>query len=79
MMYELIVIYLGGWVVVTIGLYGVGKHFSDRRSPAPHPLAVSVIAAALWPLLLVGMVELTSAAMYARVHKKDEPSVGILA
>jgi hypothetical protein len=78
-MYELLVIYLGGWVVVAVGLCGVAKHFSDPNSPAPNPRALSIIAAALWPVLVVGMIEFTTAAMYARVHKKDEPAVGVFA
>jgi hypothetical protein len=40
-------------------------------------MLMSVIAGAVWPLLLVGLVELSSVMVYTRVHSKPEPSLGI--
>lgn len=74
-----IVIYLAGWIVATLGMYAASKRWNDRGSPAPHPLWVSVIAGAVWPLLLVGMVELSSVVVYTKVQSKPGPGVGIFA
>ncbi|MGV0790496.1 hypothetical protein [Mycolicibacterium sp. XJ1819] len=78
MVYELVVIYLGGWFIVTIGLCAVGRHLADRRAPTAHPFGLSFFAAALWPVLLLGMMELTSAAVYARTRSRPEPSAEVL-
>jgi hypothetical protein len=41
----------------------MSKRLVDRRRPAPHPAAGSLMAGALWPLLLVGALELGSVAL----------------
>ena len=74
-----IVIYLGGWIVATLAMYAASERWNDRQSPAPHTLWVSVIAGAVWPLLLVGMVEMTSVVVYTKVQSKPDPGVGIFA
>jgi hypothetical protein len=79
MIETLVVIYLGGWMVATLGVYGVGRRFSDRRSPPPHPLWVSIVAGTVWPLLVVGLVELSSVVMYAKFRSRLGPGVGIFA
>ena len=75
----LVVIYLGGWIVATLGMYAASRRWNDRRSPAPHPLWVSVFAGAVWPLLIVGMVELSSVVLYTKVQSKPGPGVAIFA
>jgi hypothetical protein len=72
-------IYLGGWVLATIGMYAAGRRFNDRRSPAPHPLWVSLLGGAVWPLLIVGLVELSSVIVYTKVQSKQRSGVGIFA
>jgi Na+-transporting NADH:ubiquinone oxidoreductase subunit NqrE len=74
----LIAAYFGCWIVVTVAVYGATRWFADRRSPAPHPLLMSIVAGAVWPLLLVGLVELSSVMVYTKVQHKPEPRVGIL-
>jgi hypothetical protein len=73
MLSDLFVIYLGGWAVVAAGLYAVTAHFADFRSPTSHPLGMSVIGGALWPLLILGAVEFSSLAVCAKVSSKPEP------
>ena len=79
MLYELVVMYLGGWVVATLCMHAAGRRLSDSRSPSEHPLGVSVVAGALWPLLVIGVAELSSVAVYAKVHTKSQPEVGTFA
>ena len=50
-----------------------------RRSPAAHPLGVSLIAGAVWPLLVVGLVELSSVVVLTKVQSKPSSGVGIFA
>jgi hypothetical protein len=75
----LIGIYLGGWVLVTLGVYGASRRWNDRDAPARHPAWVSLLAGALWPLLVVGLVELSSVIVYTKVQSKPRPGVGIFA
>jgi hypothetical protein len=73
MMSDLIVIYLGGWVVMASALFIVTSHFADFRSPASHPFGMSVLAGAVWPFLIVGMAEFGSLAACAKVRSMAEP------
>jgi hypothetical protein len=79
MLIMLIVIYLGGWLAVTCAAYAAGTRLTDRESPPGHPLMISVAAGAIWPLLLVGLVELGSIIAFTKVHSKPASNVGILA
>jgi hypothetical protein len=75
----LIVIYLGGWLAVTCAALAAGKRLTDRESPPDHPLMVSLAAGAIWPMLVVGLVELSSIIVLTRVQPKTASEVGILA
>jgi hypothetical protein len=79
MLETLVVIYLGGWMAATLAVYEAGRRFSDRRSPPPHPLGVSIVAGSVWPLLVLGLVELSSVVMYTKVRSRLGPRVGIFA
>jgi hypothetical protein len=80
MIIMLTVIYLGGWLAVTGVAYATGRCLTDRESPPVHPLMVSLAAGVVWPLLLVGLVELSSIIVLTRVEPKQAASeVGILA
>lgn len=72
-------IYLGGWLLVTPGVYAAGRRWNDRQSPAPHPFWVSLVAGAVWPLLIIGLVEISSVIVYTKVQSKPGPGVGIFA
>jgi hypothetical protein len=75
----LTVIYLGGWLAVTCAAYAAGRRLMDRESPPVHPLMVSLAAGAVWPLLVVGLVELSSIMVFTRVEPKPTSDIGILA
>jgi hypothetical protein len=72
-------IYLIGWLPVSFAAYAAAKRLADKRAPAPRPLLVSVVAGGLWPLLVVGMVELSSVVVYTKLQPKPGPGVGIFA
>jgi hypothetical protein len=66
----MVLIYLSGWLIGTIAAYTAARHLHDRCEPSPHPLCVSVVAGALWPLLLVELVELSSVVMLTKAQSK---------
>jgi hypothetical protein len=65
MVATLIGLYLIGWLLVTFAVYAAGMRLTDRQVPAEHPLIVSLAAGAVWPLLLVGVVELSTVVLFA--------------
>jgi hypothetical protein len=79
MIIMLIVIYLGGWLAVTFAAHAAGWLLTDSESPPDHPLLVSLAAGAVWPLLVVGLVELSSIMIFTRVEPKTASEVGIWA
>jgi hypothetical protein len=79
MLNEFLVIYLAGWVIASVALYAASRRFSDPQWPAEHPLGVSLIAGAVWPLLVVGLVEMSSVVVITKVISKPSPGVGIYA
>ena len=57
-------IYVAAWAVTTAITFVASRHLGDRTQPAVGIFFVCVLAGALWPFLLVGVVELSSVAAY---------------
>ena len=79
MIIMLIVIYLGGLLTVTFAAHAVGRRLTHSEAPPDHPLLVSLAAGAVWPLLVVGLVELSSIVVFTRVQPTTASEVGISA
>jgi uncharacterized membrane protein YhaH (DUF805 family) len=77
----LIAVYLIGWLLASLAAYAAGRRLADRRTPADHSLMVlvSVAAGAIWPLLVVGLVEFSSVMVLTKVPSKTGRGVGIFA
>ncbi|PXX13324.1 hypothetical protein [Mycolicibacterium moriokaense] len=78
MVIMLIAIYLGGWLAVSFVAHAAGRRLTGGESPPDHPLLLSFVAGAVWPLLVVGLVELSSIMVLTRVQPKTAPAIGIL-
>jgi FtsH-binding integral membrane protein len=60
-------VYLCGWLITTIGALVAANRLSDRRMSRPLPLgSLAVLAGVLWPVLVVGVVELIAIVVVAR-------------
>jgi hypothetical protein len=59
-------IYVAAFAVTTAVTFVASRRLGDRSQPAPvtDALLASVLAGAFWPLLLLGVVELSSVAAY---------------
>ena len=75
----LLVVYFVGWIIGSFAAYAAGKRLADRFEPAGHPLLLSVAAGAVWPLLVVGLVELSSVMVFTKVPSKPQSGIGIYA
>ena len=53
--------YLIGWAVSALGIFVASKRVGGHNT-VPYQFALSLVAGALWPLLLLGAVEFSSVA-----------------
>lgn len=74
----LLVLYGCVWAVVSVALHLAGRRFMDVTSPAPHRLLVSILGGAVWPLVLIGVFEISSVVAYTKVQSRPSAGVGIL-
>jgi hypothetical protein len=58
-------IYLATWAVTTVITFAASRRLGDRTATPLSVFCVSVIAGALWPVLLIGAAELSSLAAYS--------------
>jgi hypothetical protein len=60
----MVLVYLCGWLVTTVGVAITATHFSDRGMSRPLCVgSLAVLAGALWPVLVIGVVELAIVAV----------------
>ena len=52
-------------MVTTAITFYVSRRLGDRALPVRDIFAVSLLAGAVWPLLLLGIIELSSVAVYS--------------
>ena len=75
----LVAIYLGGWCLVTLAGHVASRWFGHTWSPPAHPLLLSVLAGAVWPLLVIGLIEFSAIVVYANLGAKPESGMAVLA
>lgn len=64
----MLAIHLSGGILVALGFHAAGRRLGDRWSPPRHPVVVSALAGALWPLLIVRVVELSSVVLFTKAQ-----------
>jgi hypothetical protein len=60
-----VTVFLVGWIAATVVVFAAGKRLCEPGMPRSYRLFLSVAAGFVWPLLLVGVVELSSMAVYS--------------
>ena len=65
-------------LVAAVVVFVTSARLGDERRPGPERLGLSLAAGALWPVLLLGLAEYGSIAMYAKAHKHDEDADRVL-
>jgi hypothetical protein len=58
-------VYLAAWAVTTVCTFVASRRLGDRTATALNGFIVSVVAGALWPVLVIGAAELSSLAAYS--------------
>jgi hypothetical protein len=59
---------IGSAVVVFV----LSARLGDERRPTLERIGLSLATGAVWPVILLGLAELSSFAIYAKVHQRDD-------
>lgn len=62
MVQTVITAYLIGWALSAVAIYVASRRVGAKYGPVPYQFALSAVAGALWPLLVLGAVEFSSVA-----------------
>jgi hypothetical protein len=68
----IVVVYLFGWLLTSAALVVSSRLLNRRRSPARHPLAVSLLAGGAWVLLLLGAAQFGALVALSKALADDE-------
>jgi hypothetical protein len=74
-----VLVYLASAIITAVVVFVASKWVGDELRPATHRVSLSVGAGALWPLLLLGIFQLSSFVLYTKVAQRDEPGFAIVA
>jgi hypothetical protein len=55
-------VYLGGWAIATLVAFVAGRRLTDGSRTPLSSVGFSLLAGLIWPLMVVGLVELSSVA-----------------
>jgi short subunit fatty acids transporter len=58
-------VYLAAWAVTTPITFAASRRLGERTATPLSVFFVSIVAGALWPVLLIGAAELSSLAAYS--------------
>jgi hypothetical protein len=75
--WKLTVLYIASAIVTTVIMLLATRRVMDERRPATHRLTLAVAAGLVWPLLLVGLVELSTVILLSKVRTFDNGEAGI--
>jgi hypothetical protein len=78
-LFNCVLIYLASAIVTTAVVFVASKWVGDELRPATHMASVSVAAGLVWPLLLLGMLELSAVLTDAKVRQHDAPGLTVVA
>jgi hypothetical protein len=65
-------VYVAGVVVATVSGWVVALRLGDQDQPAAHLVLWSVVAGVLWPVTVVGIVELVGVWMFAKALARGQ-------
>ena len=78
MVVTLLVGYTAVALVAAVVVFVASARLGDEPRPWPERLGLSLAAGAVWPVLLLGLAEYGSFAMYAKAHEHDEDADRVL-
>ncbi|MDT5128199.1 MAG: hypothetical protein QOH54_3843 [Mycobacterium sp.] len=70
--------YLTGWVLTSIGLAVTVHRLQHPARPQPHPIALSIAASAVWPVLILGAAQMAVVALATEAIRRRGSGPGEL-
>jgi hypothetical protein len=64
-------------LVTTVLVLFASKRLGDERRPVLQRFALSLAAGVVWPVMVIGVVEISSFAAYAKVHEHDDETARV--
>jgi heme/copper-type cytochrome/quinol oxidase subunit 2 len=64
-------------IIAAIIVFIASARLGDERRPALERIALSLAAGFVWPVILLGLAEVSSFAMYAKVHEHDDDTARV--
>ena len=65
MVLTIALVYLGGWAIATLVAFMAGRRLADGSTTPLSSVGFSLLAGLIWPLMVLGLVELSSVAAYS--------------
>jgi hypothetical protein len=65
-------------IIAAIVVFVLSARLGDERRPTGQRIVLSVAAGAVWPVILVGLAEVGSFAMYAKAYAHDDEDDRVL-
>lgn len=65
MVLTIALVYLGGWAIITLVTFVASRRLADGSTTPLSSVGFSLLAGLIWPLMVVGLVELSSVAAYS--------------
>jgi hypothetical protein len=64
-------------LVTTVLVLFASERLGDERRPVLQRSALSLAAGVVWPVMMIGVVEISSFAAYAKVHEHDDETARV--
>lgn len=78
MTWTVMVAYLTLALVAAAVVFVLSARLGDEPRPLPQRTFLSLAAGVVWPVILLGVVEVSSFAMYAKAHEHDDEDEGLI-
>lgn len=78
MLQTVLIAYAAVALVAAVVVFVVSARLGDEPRPAGQRIGLSLAAGVVWPVILLGIAEFSSFAMYAKVHEHDDDEERVL-
>jgi hypothetical protein len=72
MAWTLTLAYAAVALVAAVVVFVVSARLGEERRPVLQRVVLSLAAGVVWPVILLGVAEVSSFAMYAKAHEHDD-------
>ena len=65
-------------IIAAVVVFVLSARLGDERRPTGQRVGLSLAAGVVWPVIVLGVAEVSSFAVYAKVHEHDDEEAGVL-